>query len=247
MTKKRGDASASGKAHTEAGRQASKRQHDRKALEQTIPDWRKTGANALQLRFAISYLTNGFNGAEAYRQAYPGTKLQHSAIEGGTKMLREAPVQALLDLYTTDWLASKRSELEQEIIKTLWAMAFYDPSKFFLPNGKLAFESWDEIPVEMRRCVEGIEVKYYGKECERETITINMCKRMDALKSLSAYLSLMKSGVQQAGPGRGMQVSPDTELLLSSIFSQGRCPDHPKVAGQAIKAASAESSVSAAG
>lgn len=187
-------------------------------IKAIIPNYRQAGANLAQARFAAEYLTNGFDTGAAYRDAVSGKARNPSAM--GNTWLKQPAVLECVQSFTIQVLADKRARLEHEIINTLWAQAFYDPKDLMDIEGGPGFKSWDEIPVELRRCVEGIDTKFFGKDANRCTTTIKLVNRNTALDRLSQYIALMR-GVQidnSATTG----LSPETELLLHSVFNNAQ-------------------------
>ena len=191
--------------------------------EDMFPDWKDAGATLPEVYFAVEYLTNGFDASRAYSTVFPaGTR--RKATWGGAAWLRRPTVQHLLSSYTSAWLRGRIAYLEKEIMDTTVARAFYDPSMFLKPDGSPAFDRWDDIPEVFRRCIEGIDVKFWGKDATRQSITYTLANRGDALKQLTQILSLIKEGM--AGKEKESDtMTPDTEMLLSTIFSQGRQVD----------------------
>lgn len=191
--------------------------------EDMFPDWKDMGATLPEVYFAVEYLTNGFDSTLAYSTVFPaGTR--RKATWGGAAYLRRPTVQSLLSSYTSAWLRGRVAYLEKEIMDTTLARAFYDPSMFLNPDGSPAFDRWEDIPEVYRRCIEGIDVKFWGKDANRQSVTYTLANRSDALKQLSQILSLIKEGMA-AKDKDSSTMSPDTEMLLSSIFSQGRQVD----------------------
>lgn len=181
-----------------------------------LPDYKDTGASIPQARFAACYVTNGFNGRKAYKDAVSHNAKNSTADAKAHAWLRNPKVMACIQQFTETWLSDCRMKLEGEIIRTLWAQAFYDPSTFVTPSGEVAFDNWDEVPTDLRRAIEGIETKYFGKDADISTTTIKMADRGRALQQLSQYISLM----QGANANLNLNVTPETELLLRSLFNR---------------------------
>lgn len=191
--------------------------------EDFFPGWKEAGATLPEVYFAIEYLSNGFDAGKAYAEVFPQDP-HRKALLGGQSYLRRPTVQKILSEYTTAWLRGRVSYLEKEILDTTLARALYDPALFLNPDGSPAFTSWDEIPPAYRRCIEGIDVKFWGKDADRQSITFNLASRSEALGQLTKLLACIKQGMADSSQGQG--ISPDTELLLSSIFAQGRQVDN---------------------
>lgn len=191
---------------------------DAEAIKNILPNYRSTGANLAQARFAAEYLTNGFDAGAAYRDAVSG-KARNPSSAGNT-WLRQPAVVACVQDFTAQVLTEKRNRLEHEIINTLWAQAFYDPKDLMDIEGGPGFKSWDDIPVELRRCVEGIDTKLFGKEANRSVTTIKLVNRNTALDRLSQYIALMRGVAIDNSATTGLP--PETELLLHSVFKSAQ-------------------------
>ena len=185
-----------------------------------MPGFEDVGASAKELTFACEYIASGFSAPKAYKKIYPqwaGAKNPSAAVP--TWFLRRPRVQELVALYMTTWLREKGNELQHRVVDTLFTQAFYDPSVFMDVDGSPRFKSWDEIPENLRCCVVKIDTKFYGKDARPQS-TITLIDRNQALMALAKYVS-----ITQAGPGVGTRsnsVTPETELLLSSVLSAGR-------------------------
>lgn len=185
-------------------------------------DLAKEGITLRAAKFAITYINNGFSAAGAYRAIFPNTK-EYRAIAQGRTFLRTQECQKAIDLYMHGWMEDKRTELQRELVDTLWAMAFYDPGRIINPDGTPAFRSWDELPLTLRRCVEGVQLQFFGKNADRSVISVKLARRDKALTALAGYMSLMNTAPGKQDPATTL--SPDTELLLNQVFQDGRKVD----------------------
>lgn len=186
-----------------------------------FPDWKKLGASMDEVYFAAEYLLNGFNASEAARYVHPEAS-PNSWGSFGSQYLRRPIVQQLLNDYTSAWLRGKAFELEHNLMETLEALAFYDVSRFLNPDGTLAFKNWNELPEPLRRCVEGVEVKFFGANAQRQTVSLQLAKRADALKAIANYVAIMRNGPLAQGASNGASVSAEAELVLNAVFNSGR-------------------------
>ena len=191
--------------------------------EDFFPGWQEAGASLPEVYFAVEYLSNGFDAGKAYLEVFPQESTRRASL-CGQGYLRRPTVQKILAEYTTAWLRGRVAYLEKEILDTTMARALYDPAMFLNPDGTPAFDSWDDIPECYRRCVEGVDVKFWGKDADRQSITFQLANRSDALGQLTKLLSCIKQGME-GDAARGPGISQDTELLLSTMFSQGRRVD----------------------
>lgn len=193
----------------------------RRTAQDVFPDWKKAGATLDEVYFAAEYLLNGFNASQAVRYVHPGASpASWSTI--GSDYIRRPVVQQLLADYTSAWLRGKAFELEHNLMETLEALAFYDISRFLKPDGTLAFKDWKELPEPLRRCVEGVEVKFFGANARRQTVSLQLARRADALKAIANYVAIMRNGPLAQGASNGSSVSAEAELVLNAVFNSGR-------------------------
>ena len=153
------------------------------------------------------------------------TLTESSASSLGSGLLRSPVVQQLLYDYTSTWLRGKAFELEHNLMETLQALAFYDVSNFINPDGTPKFSKWEEIPVPLRRCIEGIEVRFFGAQANRQTINFTFAKRNEALKTIANYVAIMRNGPLASSGAPSGAVSPEAELVLSAVLNSGRKVD----------------------
>lgn len=201
-----------------------------KAVESIIPDWKKTGATLEQVRFAACYLANNFDEAQAWAESGSVSQKRKPDLRRGRRMLRTPEVQTLLDLYVKDFLMLKKQCLEKTLFETLFAQAFYDPKIFFTPDGEPAFSNWNQIPVEYRRCISGMEVKYFGKNADQKSITLKLSDRSKAIDTLREYLSFVKEHTkneEEKEAAKTVTMTEETEAKLTEIFRGGRVPSPP--------------------
>ena len=196
----------------------------RRTPEDMFPDWKKAGATMQEAYFAAEYLLNGFNPTQAAKFVHPDAS-PSSWASYGSDYIRRPVVQQLLSDYTSAWLRGKAFELEHNLMETLEALAFYDVSKFLNPDGSLAFSKWEDLPAPLRRCVEGVEVKFFGAQAQRQTVSLQLAKRADALKAIANYVSIMRNGPLAQGASNGASVSAEAELVLNAVFNSGRKVD----------------------
>lgn len=165
------------------------------------------------IQFVAIYLTNGLDGKDAYLKsiARKGTKEESARVEA-IRILQIPTVQEAVRDAFNDWLGEKKSKLEKQIIDNLCARAFYDPEIFYTPDGKVKFSSWEQIPKEYHCCVESMEVKYYGKDADKDVVVLRLADKSKAMKELSQYIELYKPSEI------GLRLTDDTVGKLKTIF-----------------------------
>lgn len=188
-----------------------------------FPDWDEVGADAKEAAFAAQYILHDFDEAEAY-MAVDTRVVKATALKYGRQYLNRPSVQALLKGYMSAWLQGRTFKIEHEIVETLEALAFFDPGTLVTPTGEPRFDSWDEVPPVLRRCVSQIEARFSGRDGERQSVKLTLADRASAISALARYLSMARNGAQ-SDPSSSAAVGPDGELLLASIFENGRKVD----------------------
>lgn len=191
-------------------------------IRQVLPDYRSTGANLLQARFAACYISNGLNIAQAYRDALGNQSLKSStASSNGSALLRAPEVRDLLAQYTNNFIQGEKDKLEPKILKTLVARAFWDPKDYFSPEGQPLFSDWSEVPEAARMAIESITLSYFGKNADRSAVEMKMANRHQSLAMLAQYVAMLKgTGPAGTDPGpNGITLTPDTIVTLQSLYS----------------------------
>lgn len=192
-------------------------------VEVALPGYKEQGITTKQARFAAEFLSNGLNGAEAYKAAIarPSEGLR-ACQTGAAAMLRLPGVQAALTLHSKLWLRERQEHLENDILKVLNARAFFDPGIIINVDGTPRFEKWEDLPEEFRRCIDGIETRTTGATRTSGPITttiVKLANRMESLQMLSQYIHLSKGNVANVN----LAITPETQALLTAVF-QGNAP-----------------------
>lgn len=189
-------------------------------IRKILPDFRSTGANILQARFAACYISNGMNGPEAYKEAKGQPNLSHKAATSQSSTLLSDPaVRKLLLLYTQSFIQAKKDELEPKILKTLWARAFWDPAEYFDEEGQPRFTDWNQVPLDMRMAVESIELQYFGQGATRSAVKMKMASRHQAIAMLAQYVGMLKGVLPGDGDNPNSGLTPDVMASLSALYA----------------------------
>jgi hypothetical protein len=94
--------------------------------------------------------------------------------------------------------------LANDIIGSLYRMAFYDPAMFIDENGESRFVSIDDVPEEYRCCITGIKTTFHPKDANIKIHEIQLVNKMEALKELMQYANLYEAnnaGLRTIGEG----------------------------------------------
>jgi hypothetical protein len=94
--------------------------------------------------------------------------------------------------------------LANDIIGSLYRMAFYDPAMFIDGAGKSRFTTLDDVPEEYRCCVAGLKTVFHPKDPDKVYYDIQLVDRTVALKELMQYANLYEDnnkGLKSIGDG----------------------------------------------
>lgn len=185
-------------------------------LKQILPDWKAHGLSPKDAKFVVLYCTNGFDPGQAYIEATGKNLGEKAARSLGTRLLGAPPIAKAVTSVIGAWLAEKRVKLEQQIIESLYAQAFYDPSMFMELDGSPKFTSWDEIPKEYRCCVESIKTEHFPRGGSQTTI--KMVDRRWALERLARYMALAAGANPSTITNNVLVLSSEGQQKLRNIF-----------------------------
>ncbi len=197
-------------------------------LNLLIPNFKKIPLTNGEARFVHAYMQNGRNAINAYRDSLARPNARENALKAGAgKMLRSPDIQEGIKRYTTKIIDERKDVLEFSILDVLWNQAFYDPAELMATNGAPKFQEWDEVPIGLRWCVEGIETKVqFNRDGDRvDTTHIKLANRKEALRELANYVGMMNN----ASANLNMSISGDTQMMLQAIFNNNKAAATPGV------------------
>jgi len=172
------------------------------------------GLSVKEIRFVAEYCTNNFDAPAAMKAAklvsdsVPTTELKLRAME----LLNRQNILSAVNRFISSELDPYRDKLSYQILTSMQARAFYDPSTFFLPDGTA--RELDVIPQNMRQAIDSVEVKHYGKDGNVLETVYKLADKPQAIKSL---LELLNRKV--ANEDESMNTS--TRARLDEIFKMG--------------------------
>lgn len=146
-----------------------------------------------QRKFVYFYVMNGFIGAYACKNA--GYKVRKGKDEANfyrvvaCQNLNKLNLKEAIKRITKHQIKD-RSELEKELFDILWHRANYDIKTFQKNNGE--FKELKDIPDEWSCCIDGTEIKYYGKECQQKVVVSKLADRDKAIDKLDKYIQFSK-------------------------------------------------------
>lgn len=170
-----------------------------------------------QILFCKKYLINGFNGAEAARQASYSEKC---AKEIAHRLLTNVHIRAYIQKYLKEVLDTLDDTLDTRIIKTYAVRAFYNPSDIIDEDGKLRKKlkemGGDAI------IIDGIEndLKVDKRGNEHKNIKIKLANRNEALKQLTAYRKLITKTIEIVEKTPISDISDGDEQKAKNAYKQ---------------------------
>jgi len=153
--------------------------------------------------FVAEYLSNGFNGAAAYRVAHP----KASAATAGANaynLLKKTEIRKKVREWVTESLSVRKDTLDHEIIQLLLKRAFYDPEDFIDENGLMK----DGVNRAARKGV--IDGMIHRETKDSSWTEYKLADRDKALELLAKYIALIKPDPGEGGTGTKIIVLPST-------------------------------------
>lgn len=167
------------------------------------------------IRFLAEYLTNGNNGTRAYQSQVRRNANDNVAGLMASKILSRDKIKEVLVLLLNKFLEEKKIILRKQIIEVLTEQAFYNPTDIINNNGELIVENLKDLPENLQRVIEGIEVKYHGKDATRKTTTVKLTDRHKSIEKLMRYLEMINEQVN-------VKMNKAAEDRLKDIFGDGK-------------------------
>ncbi len=192
-----------------------------KEMNLLIPNYAKIPLTIGQARFIHEYMQNGRNAVQAFKHTIAKHNAGGTALQNGAaRLLKDPDVQEGIRRYTTEIIAERKDLLEFSILEVLWNQAFFDPGLLMNTDGSPAFRDWNEIPIGLRWCVEGIETKtQFTREGNRhDTTHIKLSNRKEALRELANYVGMMNNATASVN----MAVSAESLITLQAIFNNNK-------------------------
>lgn len=158
-----------------------------------IKKWQELELNPKEIKFLAEYINNGFNGTRAYLKtiARKGTCYSAAGAEA-TSTLKKVKIKLALDEWKQDFLNNVKNELEAKIIDNLMSRCFYDIEDYYYDDGVL--KPLSKLRREQRQAIDGVEVKYFGKDAVK-TVTYKLADKDKARLELEKYINLIKDSM----------------------------------------------------
>lgn len=152
------------------------------AAKKILPiDFQDLQLNPRELRFVAVYCSNGFRGKEACKDSgYSGNAETLRSLAWA--MLRRPHIAVAIRRFIDLVIQPYKDRLEYEVLARYYKRATYDIADFYFDDG--AIKPLNEIPEDMREIIDGVNIRYYGKEAEKRVVEYSLPNRDTALKML---------------------------------------------------------------
>lgn len=161
--------------------------------------------NEFELEFMYHYIEKR-NSTEAFIRTMPPEMevSRRTAKMKAFKLMQRKKIREGIDRIMQWELEGIHVTLANDIIGSLYRMAFYDPAMFIDEKGKARFKSIDDVPEEYRCCIKGIKTTFHPKDPDIILCEIQLADKMESLKELMQYANLYESnnaGLRTIGEG----------------------------------------------
>lgn len=195
-----------------------KRQFSQVVAKTLFPDEmgdirRKYKLNIRQFKFIAIYCHLGFQHQQkAYEWAGYDITSKTAARNGAQRILSIPSMQKIMDEYLRLVMGPLIIQTRYKLVNEFMNRAFYDPATFIDPK-TMKGKKLADIPKEWRRCIDGVEEKYQGKESVR-TIKYSLANRDKALDVLARFAQFITTD------DLNISVSDETKTRIQNIFGQ---------------------------
>lgn len=133
-------------------------------------------------------------GEEAFK------KMPYDKFYGASrKMAGKENVQTAIARLLTLQLETRKKEVIPQLVEDLVIAASYDPVDLIDEDGDIKGGSLLNIPAKLRQAViEGVEVKYWGKDADRKTRTLKLTSKTKARSQLLEIAKFLNNMEEQS-------------------------------------------------
>lgn len=157
-----------------------------------LKDLKLTG---VELRYVLAYLSPqcNFDNRKAMRVVTPDdefAKLAKATFAArAMSMARKPQVQQAISRLMSKEVERKKEEILPVLVRDLILAATYDPAEIIDDDGDLLHGTLRNVPTHLRSSVvEGITVKYWGKECNIRTREVKLASKSKARTELASLV-----------------------------------------------------------
>lgn len=142
------------------------------------------GLSIQELRFVREVCTRGFDYAKAHEIAgFVGENYYDHRIEGRKLAAKENIAEAIkrfIDVAIGPYIET----LQYEVVEKLRNMATWDVLDFFNDDGSV--KQLSDIPEDKRVAIEGVNIRFYGKDAQRKVVEFKLTDRKNIMSMLLA-------------------------------------------------------------
>jgi len=167
---------------------------------ESIDEFKGLKLTPLEIKFIMNYLSPscGYDANKAYRltigdEAFKG--MSKGTFYGHARKIanRDDVKKAISNLLTKE-VERKKEEIVPLLVNDLMLAANYDPAQIIDDDGDLVHGALSDIPQKYRRAlIEGITVKYWGKDCEYRTREVKLASKTKARSQLMDLYKLLSN------------------------------------------------------
>lgn len=149
-----------------------------------------------ELRFVMAYLSPqcNFDSRKALRVITPDeefmTLKKATFYARARTMMNKQPVKEAISRLLSKEVEQKKNEIMPVLVDNLLLAATYDPAEIIDDDGDFRYGDLKSVPLKLRQtAIEGVSVKYWGKECNVRTREVKLTSKS---KARSDLLNIMK-------------------------------------------------------
>lgn len=161
--------------------------------------------NEYELEFMYHYIEKRNSTEALLRTLPPEREVSRKVVKlKALKLMQRTRIREGIDRIMQWELEGIHMTLANDIIGSLYRMAFYDPAMFIDARGNSRFKSIDDVPEEYRCCIKGIRTFFHPKDAKKMYHEIQLVDKMEALRELMQYANLYETnnaGLRTIGEG----------------------------------------------
>lgn len=149
-----------------------------------------------ELRFVMAYLSPqcNFDSKKALRVVTPDDEfmsLKKATFYARARaMMNKQPVKDAISRLLSKEVEQKKNEIMPVLVDNLLLAATYDPAEIIDDDGDFRYGDLKSVPLKLRQtAIEGVSVKYWGKDCNVRTREVKLTSKS---KARSDLLNIMK-------------------------------------------------------
>jgi hypothetical protein len=176
-------------------------------------DFHDLSLNPRELKFVAVYCTNGFDTRHAAQVAGFASKRKEFDGRLTAGILNRPGVAEAIRRFMEKMISPYKDRLNMELLEVYYRRATYDIATFYDDHGRIL--PLNNIPIEWRCCIDGLDTQYYGKDADVKVMTYKLPSRDQALGVLWKMVTMVADPDSPALPG-------DAREAVRAIFDRHR-------------------------